>query len=281
MANATMRYPGGKAKALTLSYDDGVFEDVRLIDIMTRHGLKGTFNLNAGHMNAAKKPAESHRERLNAEQARALYRPSGNEVAVHGYTHPHLEELTRERMTYEILMDRLGLEELTGEIVRGMAYPYGTTSDEVVDCLRACGIAYARTVTSTGGFSLPENAGDWLRLPATCHHNDARLFSLAEQYAGRTPRPHDPALMFYLWGHSYEFTINDNWHVIERFAEQMGGHEDIWYATNIEIYEYVEAYRQLCWSANGNVVHNPTATTLYFNDGTMPVVLAPGETKRF
>ena len=35
MANPTMRYPGGKAKALTLSYDDGVFEDYRLIDIMS------------------------------------------------------------------------------------------------------------------------------------------------------------------------------------------------------------------------------------------------------
>jgi hypothetical protein len=281
MANPTMRYPGGKAKALTLSYDDGIFEDFRLIDIMTKHGLKGTFNINAQHMNATTKPADAHRERLTAEQARALYRPSGNEVALHGYTHPHLELLSRERMAYEIVMDRVGLEQMTGEIVRGMAYPFGTTNNDVVDCLEACGVAYARTVVSSGNFSLPRNKRDWLTLPATCHHNDARLMKLAEQFVNNTPRPHDPSLMFYLWGHAYEFAINDNWDVIERFAEYMGGHEDIWYATNIEIYEYIEAYGQLRWSADGNIVHNPTATTLYFNYGTTPVVLGAGETKVF
>ncbi|MBO5898816.1 MAG: polysaccharide deacetylase family protein, partial [Clostridia bacterium] len=103
MANPTMRFPGGKAKVLTLSYDDGIFEDFRLIDIMTRQGLKGTFNINAGLMNSVKKPADSHRERLTAEQVRSLYRPSGNEVALHGYTHPHLELLSRERIAYEVL----------------------------------------------------------------------------------------------------------------------------------------------------------------------------------
>ena len=40
-----MRFPGGKKKALTLSYDDGVEQDIRLIDIMKKNGLKGTFNL--------------------------------------------------------------------------------------------------------------------------------------------------------------------------------------------------------------------------------------------
>ena len=281
MANPTMRFPGGRAKVLTLSYDDGIFEDFRLIDIMTRHGLKGTFNINAEHMNNVKKPADAHRERLNAEQARALYRPSGNEIALHGYTHPHLESLSRERMAYEILMDRVGLEALTGEIVRGMAYPFGTTNDGVVACLETCGVAYARTVVSTGSFRLPENKRDWLRLPATCHHNDSRLVALADSFSANTPRPFDACLMFYLWGHAYEFAINDNWHVIEDFAARMGGHEDIWYATNIEIYDYIEAYSQLRWSANGKIAHNPTATTLWFNYGTTPVVLAPGETRVF
>ena len=48
MSSLFMRFPGGKVKALTLSYDDGVEQDVRLIDIMQKHGLKGTFNLNSG-----------------------------------------------------------------------------------------------------------------------------------------------------------------------------------------------------------------------------------------
>ena len=87
------------------------------------------------------------------------------------------------------------------------------------------------------------------------------------------------------WGHSYEFEANDNWQVIEDFCEKMGGHEDIWYATNIEIYDYIDAYGQLRWSADGKIVHNPTAITLWgVLDGNKRtgagkiIEIAPGET---
>ena len=48
MGSIFMRFPYGKSKALTLSYDDGVAQDIRLIEIMKKHGLKGTFNINSG-----------------------------------------------------------------------------------------------------------------------------------------------------------------------------------------------------------------------------------------
>ena len=41
-----MLFPGKKRKVLTLSYDDGVEQDIRLVEIMKKHGLKGTFNIN-------------------------------------------------------------------------------------------------------------------------------------------------------------------------------------------------------------------------------------------
>ena len=43
-----MRFPGGLAKALTFSYDDGVEQDIRLVEILDKYGMKGTFNLNSG-----------------------------------------------------------------------------------------------------------------------------------------------------------------------------------------------------------------------------------------
>lgn len=253
MGMLIMRYPGGRSKALTLSYDDGIFEDIRLIDIMSRHGLKGTFNVNS----APAKQATGHRERLTWDQMCALYPASGNEVALHAWTHPHLEEMTAPQITYDVIRNRAELEQHFGKIIRGMAYPFGTYNDEVVNCLRACGIAYSRTVRSTGGFDLPT---DWLRLPATCHHNDPHLMELADRFLTMGRRMQDPCLLFYLWGHSYEFTINDNWDRIEKFAEKMGGRDDIWYATNIEIYDYVQAYRSLRFSADGTMVENPTTT---------------------
>ena len=45
-----MLFPGGKQKAFTMSYDDGVTQDEQLITLMERYGIRGTFNLNPGLM---------------------------------------------------------------------------------------------------------------------------------------------------------------------------------------------------------------------------------------
>ena len=42
-----MLFPGGKQKALTLSYDDGVQQDIRFIEILDKYGIKCTFNINS------------------------------------------------------------------------------------------------------------------------------------------------------------------------------------------------------------------------------------------
>lgn len=274
MGSMFMRFPGGKAKALTLSYDDGVEQDIRLIEIMKKHGLKGTFNINSG-LYAAEgtvyKEGHIHR-RMTKKMVEAVYQNSGMEVAVHGLTHPFLEQLPAALCTKEILQDRENLEEQFGGLVRGMAYPFGTYNDDVVETLRRCGIVYSRTVISTRKFDIPT---DWLRLPATCHHNDPQLMELAHRLTeGEFNRA--PAL-FYLWGHSYEFEKDDNWNVIEEFAEYIGNRADIWYATNIEVYDYVEAYRQLGCSASGDRFYNPTSTEIYFTYNNKAYSVKGGE----
>ena len=80
--------------------------------------------------------------------------------------------------------------------------------------------------------------------------------------------------MFYLWGHSYEFDNNDNWNVIEEFAEYVGNRTDIWYATNGEIYEYLQACERLEFSIDGNFVYNPSAIDVYIDLGKETVVPA-------
>lgn len=269
------RFPSFKRKALTLSYDDGVEQDIRLIEIMTKHGIKGTFNINSGLFapeGTVYPPGQIHR-RMTKKEAYDLYLSNNMEVAVHAYYHPHLEVLTPQEITEEVLNDRIDIEKTTGKITRGMAYPYGSTSQQVVQCLKACGILYARTVDSTNNFQIAE---DWLRLPATCHHNNPNLMQLAQQFVSYVASK-EPGL-FYLWGHSYEFEQNNNWHVIEDFCEFMGNREEIWYATNIEIFEYLEAYKQLKTSADGSTVYNPTNTELFFEVGEKEYKISPGQT---
>lgn len=42
------RFKDGKSSILTMSYDDGVLSDKRLIQIFDQYGIKGTFHLNSG-----------------------------------------------------------------------------------------------------------------------------------------------------------------------------------------------------------------------------------------
>ena len=143
--------------------------------------------------------------------------------------------------------------------------------------LKECGIVYARSTVSTGNFNIPQNEDEWLALPATAKHTDPKLFELGEKFleARCNYRP----IMFYLWGHSYEFDEkhDNNWELIEKFLELMGGHDEIWYATNIEIYDYIDAYKRLQFSAKGDRVYNPTFTDLWFETAKGTVHLAPGQ----
>ena len=277
ISNVSIRFPNGCAKALTLSYDDGVREDDRLIDIMQRHGLRGTFNLNTGRYLTEEQAAQSQKPygiHKTAAQASEAYDREGIEPALHGYLHPFMGRLPMPQLAYEIIKDRETLECQFGRVVRGLAYPYGSYSDESVEVLRACGIAYARTTHSTERFDIPT---DWLRMPATCHHNSPRLMELAERFVEGEPKKNEHGWLFYLWGHSYEFARDDNWNVIEQFAERVGGRDDIWYATNIEVYQYVESFYRLVFSLDCRYVENPSAQTVWFLYHAKLYSIAPGE----
>ena len=219
----------GKKKAVTFSYDDGVAQDIRLAEIFNRNGLKCTFNINSGMMGGDSQWKKNNVmvRRMRPEECRKTYQ--GHEVAVHALTHPHLENLPREEIEKEIAQDKKNLESIFDCEIHGMAYPFGTYNDEVLSVRRENNIRYARTVSCTGRFDIPEN---FLTLPATCKHTDENLMELARQFVDL--QPEEPQL-FYVWGHSYEFDTDNNWEVIEQFCQMVGGHDDIFYGTNHEV----------------------------------------------
>ena len=270
-----MRFPDGRKKALTFSYDDGVKQDGRLIEILNAHGMKGTFNIN-GNRFAPEEQADNPDYNCYSKQTALRIYTEPHEVALHSFTHPFLESLPSGMCSYEVVSDRLALENLFGKIVCGMAYPMGTYSDMVVDVLKACGVVYSRTTKATEKFDLPT---DFLRWNPTCHHNHPRLMELADEFLNKNVRHY--AQLFYLWGHSYEFRNNNNWNIIEDFTDKMAGKEDtIWYATNMEIFEYMTDYKRLVWSADGLIVNNPTTRTLWFERNHVLFSIKPGETMR-
>ena len=272
-----MRLKDGKMKVLTLSYDDGVVQDIRFIEILNKYGLKATFNINTGMYFPEDGERTKYSGRMKLSEAQKLYIGSGHEIAVHGLNHIFLDELDSSEVIHEIIEDRKNIESQYGQFARGMAFPFGTYNSTVLDVMEKCKIAYCRTATPTYKFRFPEN---WLLFSPTCHHDDPRCDELIKRFV-ETPVRFGNAQIFCLFGHSYEFDRNDNWEVIEKFAEYAGGHDHIWYATNIEIYDYVKAYERLQTSYDKKMIYNPSAMDVWFDlDGTTYCIKS-GETLRF
>lgn len=256
-----MRFPGGKFRAFTLSYDDGVGTDLRLMEIMKRNGIKGTFNLCSG---ASDDPADNidisktPTQKLTLPQIAEHYRDF--EVATHGMTHPFYKDLPDTALIYEIVKDRETFERMLSRRVLGHAYPNGSFKESTVDALKACGIIYARTTAQTMNFDIPEN---WLLYDATCHHT-ADLNMLYDKFF-EAPRLYKSPYLFTVWGHSYEFENAGNWHVIEDFLKKMSFKDSVWYAGLGEIVEYTNAYRNLVYTIDSGIVYNPTALDIWIS----------------
>lgn len=263
MNKVYVRFPGFKLKAVTLSYDDGVRQDKRLISIMQKHGLKGTFNLDAGLLSNTYEGIEQGR--MSKQEILDLYLPSGMEVAIHGFRHFSLSKVDTNLAINDIVCDRKELEKLFGRVIVGMAYANGAYNEEVINLLKAIGIRWARITGQNEKFDLPAN---WMEWQGTCHHNNPRLMDLAKEFLELKEKNYywgRKLQLFYLWGHSYEFDNNDNWGVFEKFAEYIGNKEDVWYATNGEIFKYLQACDRLEFSMDGSFVHNPSSIDVYID----------------
>ena len=246
----TLLFPGGLKKAFTLSYDDGVEQDRRLIEIFDRYHVKGTFNLGYGVL-GYKPDIPFMAGKVEPEEVKELYKD--HEVGGHSLYHSDLSSLGEPYMMYEILEDKLQLEKLVEKPLKMFAYPFGLFNDKVKDGLKKAGYKGARTVLSTYSFDLPKDTMEW---NPTCHHNDGRLKELLEQFVkGQSLK----AQLFYLWGHSYEFDKDQNWNVIEEALKYIDeNREGIWFASNGEILDYLQAYDMLEYSVDGSMIYNPS-----------------------
>ena len=275
-----MRFPGGKFKAVTFSYDDGSCYDRRLADLFESYGVRATFNLCSSMLKRAGETGN-----ISADEAKSFI-SRGFEIANHGEKHMALGVSDHTRGIAEVLNCRTSLEEMLGCIIRGFAYPdtmkyiSGENYLRIKSYLQGLGIAYARLGGGDNdSFDIPDDFYAWY---PTAHHNNPALDDYITKFldineeklyrASKYPR------LMYIWGHSAEFNSRNNWDRMENILSRLSGKEDVWYATNIEIVEYIEAYRRLVTSANGELVYNPTLKTLWMNVDGKTVSVEPGET---
>lgn len=278
-----LRFPGGKMKALTLSYDDGIQADKRLAEIIGKYGLKCTFNINTSNFGKTTNP-----NKLQPNEIKEFLIDEGHEVAVHGDSHIAPGIAYPVGAIRDVLVCREKLECAFGMIIRGMAYPdsgitrmfNGNDRENIYSYLKNLGIVYSRTLADDNdSFMLPDNFYAWM---PTAHHTNPNLLKWAKSFVEinetNTYITRQYPRLFYLWGHSYEFDNNDNWNLLEEFCETVSGKDDIWYATNIEIYDYVTAYNSLVMSADGKLVYNPTLIEVFFMRDGKNYSVKSGET---
>ena len=227
----------GKNKALTFSYDDGTTQDVRLVELFNKYGMKATFNINSGLLGTERtlirENVEVLHNKVKPEDIKSIY--DGHEVAAHTLTHPSLPKQEKdEEIIRQVEDDRIKLSELCGYEVVGFAYPGGGQNfdDRVSRIIKEnTGIKYARTIVASKNFEIQS---DLYQFKPTVHHHNTfeELFVLGEKFLSLES---DEPSLFYVWGHSFEFDIHDTWGRFEEFLSMMANKNDIFYGTNKEV----------------------------------------------
>ncbi len=213
-------------KSVTFSFDDGVREDVPFIELLNKYGLKGTFNLNSGLADEKHRWVYKGSDVIHLNKSEMLDLYKGHEVAVHTLTHPFLEKLDEEKIYEQVYQDKCNLEDWYGEEVVGMAYPYGTYDDRVLEVLKRCGIKYARTTKTTPEFT-PQS--DLLQFKTSCCFTSPDLHSIIDRFLASES---EQKQVLYIWGHTYQLGVDMSWADFEEVCKRLSSVKGLVFETN-------------------------------------------------
>lgn len=261
-------YPGGKPKAFNITYDDGVMQDLRFVELMNRYGLKGTFNLNSELMRtgfAWTHPNGMEVKRLPADTARWLYR--GHEIASHTRIHPYMHDLPETEVLDQLGRDKADLEEMLGVEVAGFAVPFDYYSPMIADCAKRCGFEYARMSEFSRIYTPCRDYWFW---KTGFYHIEPGLTEYVDGFFGTE----EELAVCQIVGHSYDLDAEGLWETVETILKRVSAAEDVWSCTNLELVRYLKAMEMA--QIDGNSIHNPSDRELWFEVDGETVCIQPG-----
>lgn len=261
-------YPGGRAKAFSITFDDGVLQDIPFVALLNQYGLKGTFNLNSRLMQEEfswMHPCGMEVKRLSPAAARGLY--DGHEIASHTLTHPYMHDLSEEEIRRQLWEDKQALEQLFGRAVEGFAVPFDYYSETIARCARECGFAYARISEFTGSYT---PCRDYYHYKTGFYHVQPGLADFAAGFL----RTRQELALCHIVGHSYDLDAEGLWGTLELICAAVSAREDIWPCTNAQLVRYLKALDQCRVTARG--IENPSDQTIWLELGGSVHALPPG-----
>ena len=263
-------YPQGKTKAFNITYDDGVLQDVRFVELMNKYGLKGTFNLNSGLMETEFEWTHKNGmtvKRLPTSVVAELYQ--NHEVASHTLTHPYLSSLTEAEVMEEMARDKENLERLTGKPVLGFAGPFHHWGPMIVECAKRCGFVYARNAEERYCYAPPEEYYYWSA-------GSYQIMSGFRDFVEGFFHADEELALCQIVGHTYDLDVEGMWDYMESVLKRMAEDESILSMTNLELVRYLKAMRSA--SITAEEIKNPSDLSLWFEKDGKVICVQPGET---
>lgn len=127
---------GESLRIVTTSWDDGDPADMRLAELLSVRGLRGTFYVPIRGYQGA--------QTLSSDRLRELS-AAGFEIGAHTVSHRSLSELNSKEVTDEVRNCKEALENTLGEPVRMFCYPNGRYNAAVIREVERAGYTGART----------------------------------------------------------------------------------------------------------------------------------------
>ena len=265
-------YPYGKKKAFNVTYDDGVLQDVRFVELLNKYGLKGTFNLNSALMeNEFEWTHEKGLvvKRLHTDVVKDLY--AGHEVASHTLNHPYMHDLSKEGIMWELSQDKRNLEAIFSKEIKGFAVPFDYYSELIEECVKECGFTYGRISEISHSFR-PQN--DYYNWKPTVFHCEDILEELTQKFV----ETDEELAVFQIVGHSYDLDAEDMWDRMEAVFRIIIENDDVLPMTMIEMVEYLKAMEQV--EITDEYVQNHSDRSLWFAVDNTVFEVKPNENKK-
>jgi peptidoglycan/xylan/chitin deacetylase (PgdA/CDA1 family) len=222
----------------TCSIDDGYPSDLRIADLLSRHGLNATFYIPI-------KNREGYPV-MSPTQIREI--GSTFEIGSHTYDHCFLNSVSMSQARYQVMEGKKVLEDILGKDVSGFCYPGGKYRSEHIDLVKQAGFRYARTTTNLcfdagkSRFEIPTTCQFYPHKKAVYLRNFVRSMHWNQRHAGlRVVLQKDSwfdrmtALLehacqhesvFHLWLHSHNIDDLNLWSDLDTFFQQVAAQVD-------------------------------------------------------